>query len=45
MKHPIKKQATEHDNIFDIRNAANTKPEWLAVRGKSMVNAGGSNYQ
>jgi len=38
-------QATDHGNIFDFRNAANTKPEWSAVRGKSTVNAEGSNCQ
>jgi len=38
-------QAIDHDNKFDSRNAANTQPEWSAVRGKSTVNAEGSNCQ
>jgi hypothetical protein len=36
-------QATDHDNKFDFRNAANTQTEWSAVRGKSTVTAEGSN--
>jgi hypothetical protein len=34
MKHPIKMQAIDHDNKFDFINAANTQPEWLAVKRK-----------
>ena len=38
MKHLIKMRATDHDNKCDIRNAANTRPEWSAVKRKIYSN-------